>query len=139
MSNILIAVATMIIGFVLTTYGAYAGYYSLSRSTTVMRVQSSLERQLVYIDAAEQDLGRVPAPDDLVMSRITGESRFGLDYSYTKPGAVGLLCVQSARNDYTAEALEIVAEQRPGALYGSTCNTSSGPSASSVSLTVRID
>lgn len=139
MSNVLIAVATMILGFIMATYGAYTGYHSLSRSQAVMRVQSALERQLVYIRASQEDLGRVPAASDLVMNRITGESRFGLVYSYAASGGSGYLCVRSEPEGYIVEALELIAEQRRGAYFGSTCNTSGGASASSVSLTIRID
>lgn len=139
MGNILIAVATMVIGFILTTYGAYAGYHSVSRSKTVSHVQSSFERQLIYIDMARQDLGRMPSASDLVMNRITSANRDGLTFSYQLAGSTGVLCVVNPATDYVIEGLQQVAALRPGAMFGSTCNTNGGPSATSVSVTIRIN
>lgn len=139
MANILIAVATLIIGFILAGYGAYNGYFATKRSEYTMRVSSAFEHILTDVIQLRNDMGEVPPVAYVAASRIQQHNFKGITYSYSTSGGQGYVCALSSRNDFVDAAFQAVAEQRSGALLGSTCNTSGGPSASSVSVTVRIN
>src|SRR3546814_4229875 len=82
MANILIAIVTLAIGFLLVSYGAYSNYYSTQRTFVASVVGRALERQMIYIDMSKSDLGRFPSVSDLDSNRFTKENRDGIVFTY---------------------------------------------------------
>jgi hypothetical protein len=138
MSNVLIALATLIIGFILVTFGAYHGYHSAQRTHYANIVNRAMERQLVYVDMTKEDLGRVPAVADLVANRFTKENRNGVVFTYGVGSGYGYVCARSERKSFIDEAFQRVRDQWPNARLGGDCDTNTGPSSTHVSVTVRI-
>src|SRR3546814_10023067 len=89
MANILIAIVTLAIGFLLVSYGAYSNYYSTQRTFVASVVGRALERQMIYIDMSKSDLGRFPSVSDLDSNRFTKENRDGIVFTYGTTGSYG--------------------------------------------------
>jgi hypothetical protein len=139
MANILIAIVTLAIGFLLVSYGAYSSYHSTQRTFVSSVVGRALERQMIYIDMSKSDLGRFPSASDLDANRFTKENRDGIEFTYGSTGTYGYLCARAERRrSWIDEGFQRAREQWPNALYGGDCNTNSGPGATHVSVTIRI-
>lgn len=139
MANILIAIVTLAIGFLLVSYGAYSNYYSTQRTFVASVVGRALERQMIYIDMSKSDLGRFPSVSDLDSNRFTKENRDGIVFTYGTTGSYGFLCARAElRRGWIDEGFQRARDQWPNALYGDDCNTNSGPGATHVSVTIRI-
>ena len=139
MANILIAIVSLAIGFLLVSYGAYSSYHSTQRTFVTSVVARALERQMIYVDMSKSDLGRIPSAGDLDLSRFTKENRDGIIFSYGNSGSFGYVCARSERRrGWIEEGFQRARDQWPNALYGGDCNTNSGPNSTHVSVTIRI-
>jgi hypothetical protein len=139
MANILIAMITLIIGFILVSYGAYSNYYAAKRTFVSTAVSNALERQLIYVDMSKSDLGRFPSVSDMDSNRFSKENRDGVVYSYGTTGSYGYICARAPRTQsWVDEGFERARGQWPNALYGGDCDTNTGPSSTHVSVTIRI-
>ncbi|AXK44117.1 hypothetical protein [Erythrobacter aureus] len=144
MSNVLIAIATLTVGFILATYGAYTSYYSLKRAEYFDRVSTGFELAVVYVTEMEQDLGRVPVAADLDPARFADLEGHGIVYRYGS--AVGWngkpyvwVCARApVKQPYIEEAFQKVADQRTGTLFGPNCQNWTG-SGASVAITYRLN
>lgn len=140
MANVLIAIVTLAIGFLLVSYGAYTNYHSTKRTFVSTVVSRALERQMIYIDMSKDDLGRYPSVSDLDPSRFVNENRDGVVFSYGTTGSYGFLCARAPRTkDWVDEGFERAREQWPNALLGGDCDTNTGPNSTHVSITIRIN
>jgi hypothetical protein len=139
MANILIAIVTLAIGFLLVSYGAYSSYHSTQRTFVASVVGRALERNMIYVDMSKSDLGRYPSAADLDASRFSKENRDGIVFSYGTTGSYGYVCARAERSRaWVDEGFQRARDQWPNALYGGDCNTNSGPNSTHVSVTIRI-
>jgi hypothetical protein len=138
MANVIIALATLAIGFILATYGAYNSYHSAKRTEYATRVTASFNRLSGYIGLTMEDLGRRPTAAEVVASRFTDESGNGLTYTYGATGSHFWVCARAARSDWMIEAFEKVQNSRQGVVIGDACDSATGAGASNVSVTMRI-
>ena len=138
MANIIIALATLIIGFVLVSFGAYSSYYAAQRAQVATVVNRALERQLIYVDMVKSDLNTVPTVTQVDASKFSDEDRSGIQFSYGVNGSYGYVCARSPAHEYAVEAFERVAAQWRNAVYGGACDSGGGPAGGFVSVSVRV-
>src|SRR3546814_4693373 len=124
MANILIAIVTLAIGFLLVSYGAYSNYYSTQRTFVASVVGRALERQMIYIDMSKSGLCRFPSVSDLDSNRFTKANRAGIVFTSGTPGSYGLLCaLAELRRGWIDDRFQRARHQWPNAFYGDDCNT----------------
>lgn len=140
MAQVLIAVATLMMTFVLATIGAYTGYYSVKRTEYVTKVNGSMSRLLSYTAMTAEDLQRLPKASDMAVSRFSRESGDNLTYSYGDGVGYFWICASSPYVDYRKEAFERVQALRPAdtVIGDATCDSAGGPSATNMTLTMRV-
>lgn len=142
MSQIIIAIATVIIGVVLATYGVYTSFEASKRTQYTSLVNGVFSRSVIHVDSLAQSLGRYPS-DTEVEDRFFGiNDRDDVIFRYSRSTNLttdsAYLCARSRSTPTKAmnDAFDRVVEHWPNALRGADCNTSGGPSATLSSVTL---
>lgn len=145
MANVLLAIATLVVGFVLATYGVFANVEASQRTQIANTVRASLMRQAEFFQDRQSDLGRVldPSPSGSdhaeFLPVLEAERTTGQAYSYAVVGTDAFLCVTSVTSTQAREAFERVARDWPGATVSGACGNPSSPAAASVVLSVKVN
>ncbi len=131
MSNILIALVTLVIAFVLAGYGVYATVESSRRSNTAMVVGSALERQAGHMQDLAGELGRMPRSPAAESSTgyasynpevFTSENTAKLNFLTDQNGSSTWVCAETNDlSDYMREAFQMVVRDRPGSVISGRC------------------
>lgn len=143
MGNVLIAIATLTVGFILATYGAYTGYYSLKRAEYYERVSTGFELVLVHAVERREELGRAPKVADLDAGVFARQEGHGIIYRYGEGGVAPnnylWVCARAPTTQpYIEEAFAKVRDQRAGTRLGGNCLHDSGPDGTTVSVSYLV-
>lgn len=137
MSNVLIAIAVMVIGFVLASYGVYDNVQASRRTSLATTIGSKMSRLGVYSQDLKEDLGHNPlSPGEEATSGYASYStdmlsreNFGsVTFRFTAVASGYYVCATSADTGSTmVEAMRMVARDRPPAFVSGVCSDASAP------------
>lgn len=122
MANIVIAIISLVITFMLASYGVYTNVEASRRTQFAMAVGSTLERNAGYIQDLAQDLGRVPSSADIDTDRFLKDSGQKISYDYLVVDGSAYVCARTNLTDsMTRDAMNMAARDRPGAFVSGFC------------------
>lgn len=141
MANVLIAIATLIIGFTLALYGTYTNVEAGRRTQYATSINSTLEREAKYIQDVAQDLGRMPLSGDYDSVGVFGrDSNSKFDFFYTAQAEGYFVCARTSDSSQTMrEALQIVSRDRPGSFVSGACGVSATPISTYAAVSMKVN
>lgn len=148
MSNVLIAIAVMIIGFVLASYGVYDNVQASRRTALATTIGSKMSRLGVYSQDLKEDLGHHPlSPGEEAASgyapystEMLARENFGaVTFRFTAVGSGYYVCATSTDTGQTmVEAMRMVARDRPPAFVSGVCSDPSAAIGTNVVTSLKL-
>jgi hypothetical protein len=135
MSNVIIAIAVLIIGFYLASYGIYENVEASRRTAVSTTIGAKINRLAIYSQDLREDLGGRP-PLSTAEEATTGyatyssemlaRERFGsVTFRYTMSAGGYYVCAESTDTGQTMiEAMQKVARDRPSSFVSGECGNS---------------
>ena len=131
MANIIVAIVTLVITFILASYGVYQNIESSRRSQNATVIGSTISRLAQYNQELREELGHQPlSPGE---ESASGYGYYDLDmlsraaygtvtYRFHANGSGYYVCASSTDVSATMqEAMKMVARDRPGAFASGEC------------------
>lgn len=139
MGGVIMAIATLVIGFVLAGYGVYTNAQASQRTLIATSVGSSIERQAKSVQDMAYELERRPTGSDVDAALFARDSNLNVTYSYLVSGADGYVCATSTDvRETMVEGLNMVAKTRPGTFVSGQCGVISAAVGSRVSFSMKV-
>ena len=135
MSNVIIAIVVMIIGFVLAGYGVYDNVQASKRTSLAMTIGAKISRLAVDAQELREDVGHAPlGPSEEAstgfatysLETLQRESFGAVSFRYHALPAGYFVCATSTDVSLTMqEAMRMVAKDRPPAFVSGACGVTS--------------
>lgn len=149
MSNVIIAIAVLVIGFVLASYGVYENVQASRRTALATTIGSKMSRLAVYNQDLREDLGprSVLSPGE---EASTGYASYSTDilqreafgpvrFAFTAVTSGYYVCAVSTDvSTSMREAMQMVARDRPPAFVSGQCGSAGTAIGSEVATSLRI-
>lgn len=131
MANIIVAVVTLVITFILASYGVYQNIESSRRSQNATVIGSTINRLAQYNQELREELGHQPlSPGQesgtgygYYETDVLDRAAYGsVTYRFHANGAGYFVCASSTDVSATMqESMQMVARDRPGAFASGEC------------------
>lgn len=148
MSNVLIALVVMVIGFVLASYGVYDNVQASRRSSLATTISSKMNRLAVYNQDLREDIGHQPLhPNQEVSTGFASYNQDMLDreafgsvtFRFHANASGYHVCATSNDTGQTMqEAMQMIAKNHPPAYVSGSCGESNVAVGSNVVTSLRI-
>lgn len=152
MGGILVAIATLVITFVLAGYGVYHNVEASQRTQVAMSVGQSVDRLSTWVQERSAELGgRILYGDEeastgyanynegVPVLRVEDKNDYGISYRYHSNANGYFVCATSVRTDAKIqEALQMVARDRPGGFVSGACGEPGTGISGSVVFSMRV-
>lgn len=152
MAGVIVAIATLVITFVLAGYGVYHNVEASQRTQIAMSVGQSIDRLSTWVQERSSELGdrRILGGEEATTGyanynegtpvlRMEDRNDYGFTYRYHANGAGYFVCATTARTDVKVqEALQMVARDRPSGFVSGACGESGTAISGSVVFSIRV-
>lgn len=147
MANVILAIVTLVVGFVLAGFGVYESVQSSHRSQVAMAIGSALERESQHIQDLWQENGRAPlastettaeAPAHYDSGLFQRDGTYDVSYSASMVGDYYVCATSTDTRSTMQEAMNLVVRDRQGAFVSGQCGVSGTAVADKVVVSLKV-